>query len=280
MERPILGFDVVRAGLGPFDEMDFLGKGSFAETYRVVKAGDEYALKVVHSEELPDFRLRREIVALQLVDHPNVMGFRDSGGFTAEGREIPYIECEYVTGGDVGGRIRDGVRPTSEDEVRAFLTGLLAGAHEIHDLGILHRDIKPRNVCLRGGDWGKPVLLDFGTARVSDLSAHTRYPTLIGTTRYMAPEQLRQKPARQRSDLFSIGVVVYEAATGTHPFVVPGIETVDELLDQMRSVQPPDPRELCDAFADDTATVVLRLMSFWGHERLGVDEALRDLENL
>lgn len=159
-----------------------------------------------------------------------------------------------------------------------MLTGLLAGAGEIHDLGIIHRDIKPANVGLQDRDWGYPVLLDFGLAKVLDMSSHTALGQMVGTPRYMAPEQLRGRPARTRSDLFAIGLVVYEAGTGKHPFAASGIDTIQGLYERIAAGPPPDPRQLGD-WPDDVAKVVTRILSLEPHERLGIGRAMRDLED-
>jgi eukaryotic-like serine/threonine-protein kinase len=278
LDEPVLGPDIVSSALGAFDELEFLGRGTFGETYRAVRGDDEYALKVIFHPDMPDFLWEREVTALRRVDHPNIVGFRASGRFEYRGDSYPYLECDFVNGGPVRARIASGARPNTVTELRGFLTGLLAGAGEIHDLGILHRDIKPENVALDEGDWGKPVLLDFGLARLLDLSTHTQYPAHLGTTAYMAPEQLRGQAARRRSDLFAIGAVVYEAGVGQHPFRTAEIGTLQALHDRMLAGPPQDPKDLSPAFDDACAGVVLRLLAYREHERLGVGEALRDLE--
>ena len=169
--------------------------------------------------------------------------FPNLGPHGDTGKTYPYLECDYINGGTVKARIDDGKRPTETADTRGLLTGLLAGVGEIHDLGVLHRDIKPANTALRDGDWGQPVLLDFGLARVLDMSSHTEYPARIGTEMYMAPEQLKSQQARRRSDMFSLAVVVYEAATGRHPFLEPGM-SVQSLHDRMQN-QPQKIRAAC-----------------------------------
>lgn len=178
----------------------------------------------------------------------------------------------------MGSRIEKGRRPDTAHELRALTVGLLRGVHEIHELGILHRDIKPDNVAMRDGGWEHPVLLDFGLARVLDMSSHTEYPHAIGTPLYMAPEQLRGAPARHRSDLFAVGSVVYHAGTGSHPFWNPTMATRQQLHDRIAAGPPADPRPGSKAFDDVLAAVILRILSFHGHERLSVSAALRDLE--
>ncbi len=277
LNQPVLGPDLIAEALGAFDELEFLGRGTFGESYRAVRGDDEYCLKVVFYADMPDHLWEREIAALSRVDHPNVVGFRTSGRAEIRGKTYPYLECDYINGGTVKNQLDQGRTSMTTTETRGLLTGLLAGVAEIHDLGVLHRDIKPANAALGDGDWGQPVLLDFGLARVLDMSSHTEYPARIGTEAYMAPEQLRNQPARRRSDMFSLAVVVYEAGSGNHPFLVPGM-SAQSLHDRIQNEPPDDPRELCEAFDDQTAEVVLRLLSYRAYERLGITEAFRDLE--
>lgn len=275
---PTFSDDQIAQGFGAYDDIEFLGSGSFGETYRIRRGDDEFALKVLRSPGRPDYLWDREIEALRRVDHPNVVGFLASGVISIEGEDHGYLTCEYVSGGDVASRIISSDLP-EPSQVRELLTGLLAGVSEIHDLGILHRDVKPANVALDDGEWGRPVLLDFGLARVLDMSTHTAYPTMIGTPAYMAPEQLRGQPARRRSDLFSVATVVYEAGTGTHPFRSSSVATVQSLHDRIKAGPPENPRSLRDDFPEDLDAVLIRLLSYWGHERLGISEALHDLES-
>jgi serine/threonine protein kinase len=281
MERdPVVTPEHISEGLGAFDELEYLGGGTFGDTYRALRGDEECAIKVIHVEGLPDYLLRREVEALARVDHPNVVGFLDSGQFRADGRDFSFLRCEYIDGGDLKRRIDDASRPTTASKMRELLTGLLAGVAEIHDLGILHRDIKPANVALRDGDWGQPVLLDFGLARVMDMSTHTALPSHIGTVRYMAPEQLRASAARRRSDLFSVAVVVYEAITGQHPFIPPGgAATMQTLHETMRVTTPDDPTTLNASCPADVGEVLRRLMAFRPHERLSASAAMRNLES-
>lgn len=275
---PAFTDEQVAQGFGAYDEIEFLGSGSFGDTYRILRGDDEFVLKILRTPGRPDYLWERELESLRRVDHPNVVGFLDSGVLSIDGNDHAYLTCEHVSGGDVGARIGAHDLP-SEVELRELLTGLLAGVSEIHDLGILHRDIKPANVALDEGDWGRPVLLDFGLARVLDMSTHTAYPAMMGTPAYMAPEQLRGQPARRRSDLFSLAAVVYEAGTGRHPYRSPTVTTVQGLHDRIKAGPPDSPSSIRSEFPDDVEHVVTRLLSYWGHERLGISEALQDLES-
>ncbi len=257
VELPTLGSELVCVGLGPFDLIEFLGTGRFAETYRVMRGGDEYALKVCHFlPRMPQQLWERELEALRRVRHPNVMGFRRAGHFQAGGKVHPYMECEYIKGGDAKQRIAAGSRPEDQTTLRAFFAGLLRGVAELHDLGILHRDIRPANVALRGGDWRSPVLLDFGLAQALLVSA----------------AQQRLTVADRRRDLVAVAEVVYEAGTGWPPS--PDCAGSRWMAAHRRRGPLRDPREISAFFADDVAELILRVLS-GGRLRLGADEALR-----
>jgi serine/threonine protein kinase len=247
----------VEEALGEFDLLELLGAGTFGETYHAIKAGDEYALKVCHFlPVMPDSLWEREIRALRRVSHANVVRFRTAGVIHSPARRYPYMECEYIAGGDIGRLIEAGVRPRGE-ELRALLVGLLRGIRELHDLGILHRDIKPGNVALRGGDPAQPVLLDFGLAKVFHVSpAHQRLPL-----------------SARRSDVTAVAAVVYEAATGDdarHAFA-----RRSRLRPSKERGVPYDP-SAAPALADDVGDLVHRLLAGKGR-RMGADDALRYL---
>ena len=264
--------------LGAVDEIELLGRGTYGTTFRVLAYTDAYAMKVIHLPGMPDCMWERELEVMKRVDHPNLLTLRSSGIVDIKGNPLPYWTSDYIEGGNIRSRIEQGDRPASSEELKGLLTGLLAGVGELHDLGGLHRDIKPENIALRGSDWGRPVLLAFGLARWMAMSTHTVYPAFMGTARYMSPEQLRLRPARTRSDLFAIGVTVYEAGTGTHPFAPATPLTAQDLQNLILTTAPRPPDQMNPAFVEPISKVVLRLMSFRAHERLGVQDALNDLE--
>src|SRR5665647_58950 len=278
-EQPVIGFAPIDEALGPFDEHSFLGIGSFGETHRVRKDGEDFAVKVIYAAGLPDYFFAREIEALRRVAHPNVMGFIESGTLESAGETYPYLLCEYVRGETVSDKLNNAEVPASADAVRLMLSGLLRGVAAIHGAQILHRDISARTGMLREGRWGQPVLLDFGLARVLHWSGHTVYPQPVGTPLYMSPEQLSGKPAVTRSDLYAVGAVVYHGCTHQHPFDAESYPTMELLLRRMEEKPPRDPRDISELFDDATAQVVMRLLSFEGYERLTIGRALEDLDD-
>jgi len=209
---------------------------------------------------MPQSLWEREVTALQRVDHPNIMRFYRAGHLELDGRTCPYMECEYIPGGDVGRRITTGALPASREELRALLTGLLWGVKELHDLGVLHRDVRPPNVVPRGGDWGHPVLLDFGVAQTACIS----------------PAQQRLSLASRRQDLRDVAALIYEVGTGIPVRSPDGRPGGGRWQDGLRRKVPRDPRDCSELFDDDVALLVHRLLA--GKERrLGADEALRRL---
>jgi eukaryotic-like serine/threonine-protein kinase len=161
-------------------------------------AGDEHWLR----------RFRREARAAARLSHPGVVPVFDYG--VEEGR--PYLVMEYVPGGTLAGRLAGGTSPApAPDQVAREL---LEALEAVHSAGILHRDIKPANLLLDEHD--RVRLTDFGIAQPQDATALTRTGMVVGSLRYLAPEVAAGGPATVRSDLYSAGVVVREAA-GTEP---------------------------------------------------------------
>jgi serine/threonine protein kinase len=216
----------VAAALGVPD-VSFLGSGAFGDTWRV----DDHAVKVICVDGYPPVRVAREVAGLSRVRSPHVVQLIDTRTVSLGGKDVPALVFEYVPGGDLQQAIDGGRIPQPED-AQALLVGLLTGVSELHQAdGTVHRDIKPANIALRNGAWDQPVLLDLGLARSSMETTVTVYPGLIGTTAYMAPEQLEGRRARKAADLFAVGVSVRAAILGRHPFYDSGSNyTIDEAI--------------------------------------------------
>src|SRR4051794_13275779 len=186
--------DAIRKALGDVEELEDLGGGGQGHVWRVKRVGEETVLKVIPNAE-PE-RVRREAESLRSIQSPRVMAYHDTALVEADGKQFPAIRGEFVPGGTVADAAKRGDRPTVEQALQCA-RGILEGLASIHEEGLVHRDIKPQNVALRGGSWDEPVVLDLGLVRDLDNSI-TRYPQILGTLPFMAPEQLRGERAVKR----------------------------------------------------------------------------------
>jgi serine/threonine protein kinase len=191
------------------------------EVYRAldVRLGREVAVKVLRRPEgdCGDAlrRFEKEARAAAAIDHPNVLGVHDVG--THEG--LPYIVSELLAGETLRERLQDGTALPVRKAVE-YAAQIARGLAEAHEKGIVHRDLKPDNVFVTRD--GRVKILDFGIARLSsehgDEQTRTRPGAILGTVGYMSPEQVRGQPVDHRSDLFSLGAILYELVTGTRAF--------------------------------------------------------------
>lgn len=260
---------VVAAALG-VSSVSFLGGGAFGDTWRCA----DRAVKIICVDGYPPERVAREVAGLTRVDSPHVVKLFEAGDVLLGGRPRPALSFEYVDGGDLQDRIDAGQRPNNA-ETEGLLVGLLTGVRDLHAAdGTVHRDIKPSNVALRNGDWAQPVILDLGLARSTTESTVTLYPSLVGTTTFMAPEQLRQQRARKAADLFAVGVTVRALVCGRHPFYDPGVAyTFDEAVKKIES----GPLSLPAGLSSAVVTVLDLLVKAPQHERGSATSNLRRL---
>ena len=199
-----------------------LGSGGMAVVYRAEDdlLGRAVALKTLHHHyaEMPSFRrrFRQEARAMASLDHENIVKVYD----ISQDGEVPFIVVECVSGRDLGdllgGHRRSG--RLNEQFVRRMATQLLHALSYAHRRGIIHRDIKPSNILLTSG--GTVKVADFGIARIveEDDVPIGEPGEVVGSARYMSPEQLRGEDATPRSDVYSVGVLLYHCLTGRPPF--------------------------------------------------------------
>ncbi|HEU5251140.1 MAG TPA: serine/threonine-protein kinase, partial [Thermoanaerobaculia bacterium] len=237
------------SSIGSYQVLFRLGSGGMGEVWRGRDSGRgiDVAIKVLSPDAVRDpDRMRRfamEARAASSLKHPNILTVYDVG----ESEAGPYLVTEYVEGDTVRNLLNDGPLPLE----RAADIALQAaeGVASAHAVGIVHRDLKPENLMVNRQ--GAVKILDFGLAKLlrpAEVSednaldvARTATGMIIGTAGYLSPEQLRGEKASERSDVFALGVVLYEMLTGENPFR--RNNAVDTFTAILREDPPPlDPR--------------------------------------
>ena len=207
------------ARLGHYHILGLLGRGGMADVYRAEdeRLGREVALKLVPPEFARDpervARFEREVRAAAKLTHPNIVTVHEFGRETGQ----PFYAMELMPGGDLKAKIRAHAQGMEPSESRAVAVAIARALEYAHKRGFVHRDVKPENILF--GEDGTAQLTDFGIARA--MSSGTRMTAVgmsIGSPHYMSPEQARGQPVDGRSDLYSLGVVLYEMLTGKVPF--------------------------------------------------------------
>jgi Tol biopolymer transport system component len=221
--------DIVSPGtqLGPYEILGKIGAGGMGEVHKArdTRLDRIVAIKLLRGilGETPEFRRRfeREALATSALNHPHICALYDVG----EQEGIPYLVMEYVDGGTVAERLRRG--PLPFEQVLAYGEQVADALAAAHTAGIVHRDLKPANVMLARTAGGLTVVkvLDFGLAKIEarqnyQLSDETLTASnaVLGTPAYMAPEQLAAGLADPRTDIFALGLLLYEMATNRKPF--------------------------------------------------------------
>jgi serine/threonine protein kinase len=254
-----------------------LGAGGMGRVYlaRDRSLSREVALKVLderHAEN-PDFveRFRREAKAAASLSHPNMVTVYDAG----EDDETPYIAMEYVPGGTLKDRLqrRGALPPRVAIGVTLEVANALAAAHE---KGIVHRDIKPENVLVTYQ--GHAKVGDFGIARAAAATAITETDLILGSVRYLSPEQAKGEKAGPPSDLYSLGVVLYEMLTGRVPF---GEENPIATAMKHVTEEPTSPQELDPTIPKALEAITLKLLKKDPEQRYQIaTELAEDLDGL
>jgi len=238
--------------------------------------GRAVALKTLHHEyaEIPSFRrrFRQEARAMASLDHENIVKVYD----ISQNGEVPFIVVECVSGRDLGDLLggRRGGR-LNEQFVRRMATQLLHALSYAHRRGIIHRDIKPSNILLTSE--GIVKVADFGIARIleEDDAAMGEPGEIVGSARYMSPEQLRGEDATPRSDVYSVGVLLYHCLTGRPPFS----GDVRSLARQHIHKDPPPPRKLNKRITPGMEAVVMRALCKNPRDRyFSANAMLEDIE--
>ena len=193
-----------------------IGAGGMGEVYLAedTELNRKVALKFLShylvSNEDAKSRFKREAHAAAVLEHPNIVTIYE----VSEHQGRPYIVMHYVEGKSLRDIIKEKELPL--DEIVDLAIQICEGLCKAHEAGVIHRDIKPSNICI--GSDGRPKILDFGLAAVQGSEHLTKTGSTLGTIGYMSPEQIHGKQLDQRSDIFSLGVVLYEMIAGRPPF--------------------------------------------------------------
>lgn len=219
--------------LGKYELLERLGQGGMGEVWKArdTQLQRYVAIKLLHAnlQDNPDFvtRFMREARFVASLRHPNIVQIHDFQHTDTQGSSIKaYMVMDYIEGGTladyISNTVRKGLFPPAADIVYLF-TAISLALDYAHQKGMIHRDIKPANILLdssttTGKALGEPILTDFGIARLQGASALTMTHAFIGTPRYISPEQAEGRTVDERSDLYSLGIILYEILTGVTPF--------------------------------------------------------------
>jgi eukaryotic-like serine/threonine-protein kinase len=254
------------ARIGPYEIRSPLGAGGMGEVYLAsdTKLHRQVALKVlppaVEGNDDRIARFMREAQVLASLNHPNIAqiyGIEEAGNVRA-------LVMEFIDGRTLDAAIpKDGVSPIQFFDIAIALADALHGAHQKH---VIHRDLKPANIMFTND--GRVKILDFGLAHVTQAASEdagsvasktalTEVGTIIGTVPYMSPEQVQARELDHRSDLFSLGVILYEMVMGQRPFVG---ETSADLIASILREHPHPVSQTRSDIPDETSQLIARCL--------------------
>jgi serine/threonine protein kinase/Tfp pilus assembly protein PilF len=239
-----------------YEIIEELGKGGMGKVFRVEdkKIDQEVALKLIKHEIASDKktieRFRNELKTARMISHRNVSRMFDLG----EIHGTHYITMEYVPGQNLKSLIRQTGRLDISTAI-SIAKQICEGLSEAHRLGIIHRDLKPSNIMIDRE--GSARIMDFGIARSVERTGTTEAGAMIGTPEYMSPEQVEGKEIDHRSDIYSLGIVLYEILTGKVPFEG---DTAIAIAVKQKTEEPADPRELNPQLGEDLSNMILKCL--------------------
>lgn len=240
--------------VGKYDILDKLGEGGFGAVYLAqhTKLQKQVALKILHpqvaSDEMLAAYFEREALALARLEHPNIVRVYDYDQVDG----LSFIVMEFVDGTNLDRILRDKKFLSAAESIPIF-DQLLAALGYAHQNGIVHRDIKPSNIMITKANIVK--ITDFGIAKVTGSAKLTRTGTGAGSLLYMSPEQIRGKDIDNRSDLYSVGVTMYQVLTGRTPFEA---DSDYEIMTGHLERAAPPPSEFRSSLPKSVEQVVLK----------------------
>lgn len=242
---------------GRYKVIRSLGEGGMANVYLAhdLILDRDVAVKLIRIDLQDDSsalrRFQREALSTTELVHPNIVGVYDVG----EDQGLNYLVMEYVSGENLKQYIRDKF-PFPFPKVVQIMEQILSGVKTAHQHGIVHRDLKPQNILI--DDEGNAKITDFGIAIANEDNSYTRTNAVVGSVQYLSPEQVRGHVATQQSDIYSLGIILYEMLTEKVPFtgesaVAIAIKHYQDSVSSVREIDPRIPQPLENVIFKATA---------------------------
>ncbi|NQT79940.1 MAG: protein kinase [Candidatus Aminicenantes bacterium] len=256
LETPIPEIDTGTTYAGRYQVIEELGRGGMGTVFKVIdtEINEKVALKIIRPEIAADKRtierFQNEIKLARMISHKNVCRMYH---FSKE-EDTYYIVMEYVQGESLKSMIRM-TKQLSLGTAVNIAKQVCEGLSEAHRLGVVHRDLKPQNIMIDQD--GNARIMDFGIARSLKAKGITGPGVMVGTPDYMSPEQVEGKEADQRSDIYSLGIILYEMATGKVPF---DGDTSLSIMVKHKNEIPQNPRKINTQIPDTLSRLILKCL--------------------